>query len=153
MSILIIGLILFLGVHSVRIVAEPWRTAQIARRGEGAWKGIFTVLSIAGFVVALGLLVDDSIVVVENIARHVREGMPRRQAAIGATHQIWLAVLGCTATLLLAFLPLLFPPEASGEFVRSLPAAVLHVEKLRSQRWVWHDEWPAGKRIHIEKGI
>ena len=83
-------------------------------------------LSIAGFVVALGLLVDDSIVVVENIARHVREGMPRRQAAIAATNQIWLAVLGCTATLILAFLPLLFLPEASGEFVRSLPAAVLY---------------------------
>jgi multidrug efflux pump subunit AcrB len=83
-------------------------------------------LSIAGFVVALGLLVDDSIVVVENIARHVREGMPRRQAAVRATDQIWLAVLGCTATLLLAFLPLLFLPEASGEFVRSLPAAVLY---------------------------
>jgi multidrug efflux pump subunit AcrB len=83
-------------------------------------------LSIAGFVVALGLLVDDSIVVVENIARHVREGMPRRQAAIQATDQIWLAVLGCTATLILAFLPLLFLPEASGEFVRSLPAAVLY---------------------------
>jgi len=83
-------------------------------------------LSIAGFVVALGLLVDDSIVVVENIARHVREGMPRRQAAIAATDQIWLAVLGCTATLMLAFLPLLFLPEASGEFVRSLPAAVLY---------------------------
>jgi multidrug efflux pump subunit AcrB len=83
-------------------------------------------LSIAGFVVALGLLVDDSIVVVENIARHVREGMPRRQAAVVATNQIWLAVLGCTATLILAFLPLLFLPEASGEFVRSLPAAVLY---------------------------
>jgi multidrug efflux pump subunit AcrB len=83
-------------------------------------------LSIAGFVVALGLLVDDSIVVVENIARHVREGMPRRQAAVRATDQIWLAVLGCTATLLLAFLPLLFLPEASGEFIRSLPAAVLY---------------------------
>ncbi len=83
-------------------------------------------LSIAGFVVALGLLVDDSIVVVENIARHIRAGMPRRQAAIAATDQIWLAVLGCTATLLLAFLPLLFLPEGSGEFVRSLPAAVLY---------------------------
>jgi multidrug efflux pump subunit AcrB len=83
-------------------------------------------LSIAGFVVALGLLVDDSIVVVENIARHVREGMPRLQAAVAATDQIWLAVLGCTATLILAFLPLLFLPEASGEFVRSLPAAVLY---------------------------
>jgi len=82
-------------------------------------------LSIAGFVVALGLLVDDSIVVVENIARHVRQGMPRLQAAIAATDQIWLAVLGCTATLLLAFVPLLFLPEGAGDFVRSLPAAVL----------------------------
>ena len=82
-------------------------------------------LSIAGFVVALGLLVDDSIVVVENIARNVRQGMPRRQAAIAATDQIWLAVLGCTVTLLLAFVPLLFLPEGAGDFVRSLPAAVL----------------------------
>ncbi|MGA0099832.1 MAG: efflux RND transporter permease subunit, partial [Steroidobacteraceae bacterium] len=83
-------------------------------------------LSIAGFVVALGLLVDDSIVVVENISRHIREGTPRRQAAVAATSQIWLAVLGCTATLILAFLPLLFLPEESGEFVRSLPAAVIY---------------------------
>ncbi len=82
-------------------------------------------LSIAGFVVALGLLVDDSIVVVENIARNVRQGMPRLQAAIAATDQIWLAVLGCTATLLLAFVPLLFLPEGAGDFIRSLPAAVL----------------------------
>ncbi len=50
MTALIIGLILFLGVHSVRIVADGWRTAQIAQRGEGAWKGIYSVLSIAGFV-------------------------------------------------------------------------------------------------------
>lgn len=82
-------------------------------------------LSIAGFVVALGLLVDDSIVVVENIARNVRQGVPRLQAAIAATDQIWLAVLGCTATLLLAFVPLLFLPEGAGDFIRSLPAAVL----------------------------
>ncbi len=82
-------------------------------------------LSIAGFVVALGLLVDDSIVVVENIARNVRQGMTRLQAAIAATDQIWLAVLGCTVTLLLAFVPLLFLPEGAGDFIRSLPAAVL----------------------------
>ncbi len=82
-------------------------------------------LSIAGFVVALGLLVDDSIVVVENIARHVRQGMSRREAAVAATDQIWLAVLGCTVTLLLAFVPLLFLPEGAGDFIRSLPAAVL----------------------------
>jgi multidrug efflux pump subunit AcrB len=82
-------------------------------------------LSIAGFVLALGLLVDDSIVVVENIARYVREGYTRAEAAIKATDQIYLAVLGCTATLLLAFLPLLFLPEGAGQFIRSLPAAIL----------------------------
>ncbi len=82
-------------------------------------------LSIAGFILALGLLVDDSIVVVENIARFIRMGHSRREAAILATDQIALAVLGCTATLLLAFLPLLFLPEGPGAFIRSLPAAVM----------------------------
>ncbi len=83
-------------------------------------------LSIAGFVLALGLLVDDSIVVVENIARFLRAGHSRFEAAIAATDQIALAVLGCTATLLFAFLPLLFLPEGAGKFIRSLPAAVLY---------------------------
>jgi len=83
-------------------------------------------LSIAGFVLALGLLVDDSIVVVENIARYLRSGYSRFEAAIAATDQIALAVLGCTVTLLFAFLPLLFLPEGAGIFIRSLPAAVLY---------------------------
>lgn len=82
-------------------------------------------LSIAGFVLALGLLVDDSIVVVENITRYMRLGFGRVEAAIKATDQIYLAVLGCTAALVLAFLPLLFLPEGPGEFIRSLPAAIL----------------------------
>jgi uncharacterized membrane protein len=50
MIYLILGLIVFLGVHSVRIVADDWRTAQIARMGEGKWKGIYSLLSLAGFV-------------------------------------------------------------------------------------------------------
>ena len=49
MTVLILGLILFLGVHSVRIFADGWRSAQIARRGPGAWKGLYTLVSIAGF--------------------------------------------------------------------------------------------------------
>jgi uncharacterized membrane protein len=49
MSILILGLILFLGVHSTRIVADGWRTAQIKRLGAGTWKGIYSLLSLAGF--------------------------------------------------------------------------------------------------------
>ena len=53
MGILILGLLLFLGVHSTRIVANGWRTAMIARLGEGPWKGLYALLSIGGF----GLLV------------------------------------------------------------------------------------------------
>ncbi|HEY0972891.1 MAG TPA: efflux RND transporter permease subunit [Solimonas sp.] len=82
-------------------------------------------MSIAGFVVALGLLVDDSIVVTENISRFLRGGRSPDDAAILATRQIALAVLGCTATLLFAFLPLLALPGNAGKFVRSLPLAVV----------------------------
>jgi len=82
-------------------------------------------LSIVGLIIALGILVDDSIVVVENIERWLREGYSRHDASILATRQIGLAVLGCTATLVLAFLPLVFLPEASGDFIRSLPMAVV----------------------------
>jgi len=82
-------------------------------------------LSIAGFVVALGLLVDDSIVVVENIARHLREGMSRAQAALAGTRQIFVAIMGCTATLIFAFLPLLALPGTAGKFIRVLPMTVV----------------------------
>ncbi len=82
-------------------------------------------LSIVGMVVALGLLVDDSIVVVENIERWLLEGYSRREAAIEATKQITLAVVGCTATLIIAFMPLVFLPEGAGDFVRGLPMAVI----------------------------
>ena len=53
MTLLILGLVLFLGVHSTRIVAEGWRTRFVAQRGEMAWKGICALLSIAGFVLIL----------------------------------------------------------------------------------------------------
>ncbi len=82
-------------------------------------------LSIVGLVVALGLLVDDSIVVVENIERWMSNGYSRLEATLKATQQIGLAVVGCTATLIIAFLPLVFLPEAAGEFIRSLPMGVI----------------------------
>ena len=53
MTLLIIGLVLFLGVHSVSIAAPAWRDAQVARLGEKPWKGLYSLVSIAGFVVLL----------------------------------------------------------------------------------------------------
>ncbi len=82
-------------------------------------------LSIVGLVVALGLLVDDSIVVVENIERWLREGHSRKDAILMGTKQIGAAVVGCTATLVIAFLPLAFLPDIAGEFIRSLPMAII----------------------------
>jgi multidrug efflux pump subunit AcrB len=82
-------------------------------------------LSIAGFVLALGLLVDDSIVITENIARRIREGEERTAAAVNGANQIALAVLGCTACLMLAFLPLMALPAGSGAYIKSLPVTVL----------------------------
>ncbi|MBC7843430.1 MAG: efflux RND transporter permease subunit [Gemmatimonadaceae bacterium] len=82
-------------------------------------------LTIVGFVIALGLLVDDSIVVVENIARFLRRGMSRTEAAITATRQITPAILGATGTLIFAFVPLMLLPGGPGDYIRSLPAAVI----------------------------
>ncbi len=82
-------------------------------------------ISISGFIISLGLLVDDSIVVTENIERHLRAGDDPEAAAIKGTREITAAVIGSTGVLLFAFLPLANLPEGSGDFVRGLPMAVL----------------------------
>ncbi|MBK8477416.1 MAG: efflux RND transporter permease subunit [Opitutaceae bacterium] len=82
-------------------------------------------LTIVGMVIALGLLVDDSIVVAENIARFRRLGHPPIEAAVAATEQIAVAVVGTTATVLFAFLPLALMPGDSGQFIRCLPLSVM----------------------------
>jgi len=128
----------------------------------------FTInqLSIVGMIVALGILVDDSIVVVENIERYLREGYGKKEAAIKATKQITFAVIGCTVTLVLAFMPLNFLPEASGDFIRSLPMAVtftiiaslivsLTIVPFLSSRILSHHHSPEGNfflRL-LKKGI
>jgi len=50
MDVLILGLVLFLGVHSITIVAPGWRERARSRLGEGAWKGLYSIVSVAGFV-------------------------------------------------------------------------------------------------------
>ncbi|HUX96831.1 MAG TPA: efflux RND transporter permease subunit [Bacteroidales bacterium] len=84
-------------------------------------------LTIVGAVISLGLLVDDSIVVVENISRWIRGGSSPFDAAVKATGQIGPAVIGCTATLIFAFLPLMFLPGMAGKYMRSLPTSVTFI--------------------------
>jgi uncharacterized membrane protein len=53
MTVFLIGLIVFLGVHSLSIVAPAWRDAQLARRGEAAWKGLYSIASLLGFALLI----------------------------------------------------------------------------------------------------
>jgi uncharacterized membrane protein len=68
MAVLIIGLVIFLGAHSVRIFAEDWRLSRIARSGERPWKGIYSLISIIGFILIIwgyGMARPDSPVLFE----------------------------------------------------------------------------------------
>lgn len=66
MTLLIVGLVVFLGGHSVRVFADGWRARQIARLGDGPWKGIYSLVSIVGLgliIWGFGMARTDSVVV------------------------------------------------------------------------------------------
>ncbi len=115
-----------LGVRAGLVVAVSLPLSLlIGLAGLQAFGFSLNQLSIAGFILALGLVVDDSIVVTENISRRMRQGEDRLTASINGVRQIALAVAGCTATLMLAFVPLLALPGAAGAYIKSLPVTVL----------------------------
>jgi multidrug efflux pump subunit AcrB len=128
--------LLALGLVLITLIPLGWRASLVVMVSIplSLAMGIFALaqlgftlnqISIAGFIISLGLLVDDSIVVTENIERHLRDGESPTDAAVSGTREISLAVLGSTGVLLFAFLPLAFLPETSGDFTRGLPVAVL----------------------------
>ncbi len=78
-------------------------------------------------VLALGMLVDNGIVIVENIFRHVAMGKSRVQAAIDGSMEVALPILASTATTCLAFLPIVFMPGVMGDFMSYLPKTVIVV--------------------------
>lgn len=82
-------------------------------------------ISIAALVIALGLLVDNSIVVVENTERFLKMGLSSREAAIKGTKQIVYPVISSTLTTLAAFIPIAMMQDASGDYMRSLPVTVV----------------------------
>ncbi|NBC83184.1 MAG: MMPL family transporter [Bacteroidetes bacterium] len=83
-------------------------------------------LSIAGLIVALGLLVDSSIAVVENIARYMELGYNRKEAAIKGTQEIGWALVSSTVTTVLAFLPMTVLYNPTGDFIRSMALIVIY---------------------------
>ncbi|GAB6282818.1 MAG: efflux RND transporter permease subunit [Ignavibacterium sp.] len=82
-------------------------------------------MTIAGLVIALGLLVDNAIVVTENISRYMNKGLKPFNAAVKGTSEIAWAVTSATATTLLAFVPLMMIGDVTGDFIRSMPTIVV----------------------------
>ncbi|MBN2343446.1 MAG: efflux RND transporter permease subunit [Deltaproteobacteria bacterium] len=78
-------------------------------------------------ILALGMLVDNSIVVVENIYRHVSEGASRKKAALEATKEVAWPIIASTATTVMMFAPLLFWTGIMGEFMKYIPITVISV--------------------------
>ena len=76
-------------------------------------------------ILALGMLVDNGIVIVENIYRHIQQGMPKQEAALVGTDQVAWPVITSTMTTLGAFLPMLFWPGIMGEFMGYLPETLI----------------------------
>ena len=82
------------------------------------------LMSLGGLAVAIGLIIDDSVVVVENIARHLSEGQTGDEAIARASREISGAVIGSTLTTILVFVPLAFVRGVIGQFFQSLSLAL-----------------------------
>ncbi len=82
------------------------------------------MLSLLGALIALGMLVDEAIVVAENIQRHIEEGDDAKTAAVNGASEMFPAVLTATATTIFAFLPLLIMSGEMGVFIKILPIMI-----------------------------
>ena len=82
------------------------------------------VISLAGVAFAIGMTLDNSIVVLENIYRHLGAGKDRQQAAIDGTREVWPAVLASTLTTVLVFLPVVFVVEEAGQLYSDIAVAI-----------------------------
>ncbi|MBL4811338.1 MAG: efflux RND transporter permease subunit [Rhodobacteraceae bacterium] len=85
------------------------------------------IMTMFGLIIAVGVLVDDPIVVVEYAERKLSEGVPRKEAFIMAARKMFVPVVSATATTLGAFVPLLFWPGIIGKFMSYLPIVVIVV--------------------------
>jgi multidrug efflux pump subunit AcrB len=92
------------------------------------WLGIsLNMLSMLAFILVLGIVVDDAIVTGENIYRHIRNGMPPKQAAVFGTKEVAVPVTFGVVTTMIAFTPLLMVSGSSGDLAKQLPLIIIPV--------------------------
>ncbi len=162
-TVLIVGAVVFLFLGSIRTALVPLVAMPISLVGAAivmyAAGFSLNLLTILAIVLAVGLVVDDAIVVVENVERHVQAGKPRLQAAILAARELVGPVLAMTVTLVAVYAPIGFQGGLTGalflEFAITLAAAVVvsgvvavTLSPVMSSRFV-HDPGHEGKLTRV----
>jgi len=132
-AIVLVVLVIFFFLRSLRATIIPIVTIPVSLIGAFGIMYMFgftiNTLTLLSMVLAIGLVVDDAIVMLENIFRHIEDGMPRREAAITGAREIGFAIVAMTLTLASVFAPLAFATGRTGrlfiEFALTLAGAVL----------------------------
>jgi multidrug efflux pump len=132
-AVALVALVVFVFLRTLRASFIPLVTIPVSLIGAFALMAAagFTIntLTLLALVLAIGLVVDDAIVVLENIFRHIEEGLSPFQAAIKGAREIAFAVVAMTLTLAAVFAPLAFTPGRTGrlfvEFALTLAGAVI----------------------------
>ena len=132
-AVVLVVLVIFFFLRNLRATLIPLVTIPVSLVGSFALMYAFgftiNTLTLLAMVLAIGLVVDDAIVVLENIYRNIESGMDRVQAAIKGTKEIGFAVIAMTLTLVAVFAPLAFSTGRTGrlfvEFALALAGAVL----------------------------
>jgi multidrug efflux pump len=132
-AVLLVVLVIFFFLRSLRATIIPIVTIPVSLVGAFALMYLFgftiNTLTLLAMVLAIGLVVDDAIVVLENIHRHIEDGMSRMAAAMQGAREIAFAVIAMTLTLASVFAPLAFATGRTGrlfiEFALTLAGAVM----------------------------
>ncbi|MCG6942811.1 MAG: efflux RND transporter permease subunit [Thiohalocapsa sp.] len=132
-AVLIVLFVIFLSLGSMRAALVPSVTVPLSIVGAGFLMLLMgfsvNLLTLLALVLAIGLVVDDAIVVVENVHRHIEMGKPRMQAATDAARELGLPIIAMTTTLVAVYAPIGFMGGLVGslfvEFAFTLAAAVL----------------------------
>jgi multidrug efflux pump len=132
-AVVLVALVIFVFLRTIRASIIPIITIPVSLIGAFAMMALagFTIntLTLLALVLAIGLVVDDAIVVLENIYRHIEEGLDPFSAAIKGVREISFAVIAMTMTLAAVFAPLAFTPGRTGklfgEFALALAGAVV----------------------------
>ena len=132
-AIVLVVLVIFFFLRNVRASVIPIVTIPVSLIGACGLMYLFgfsiNTLTLLAMVLAIGLVVDDAIVVLENVYRHIENGMPRREAALLGSKEIGFAVVAMTLTLVTVYAPLAFATGRTGrlfiEFALTLAGAVV----------------------------